>query len=185
MIILGITGTLGAGKGTIVDYLKREKGFTHFSVRSFLLEKIREAGLPENRDSMYELANKLRAKNGPSYVIDQLYLKARESGRNCIIESIRTTGEIESLREKEHFYLLAVDADPEIRYQRILLRHSETDAISRETFMNNEYREMRSTNPGEQNLRKCIEMADFLLTNNGTKEDLDHQVEKILSVIQP
>ena len=27
MIIIGITGTLGAGKGTIVDYLVKEKGF--------------------------------------------------------------------------------------------------------------------------------------------------------------
>ena len=76
MIILGITGTLGAGKGTIVDYLVSEKGFEHFSVRSFLLEEIREQGLPENRDSMYRLANDLRAKFGPSYVVDRLYDRA-------------------------------------------------------------------------------------------------------------
>lgn len=38
MHIIGITGTLGAGKGTIVEYLKDKKGFAHFSVREFLKE---------------------------------------------------------------------------------------------------------------------------------------------------
>ena len=46
MIIIGITGTLGAGKGTIVDYLVKERGFVHYSVRAFITEEIekREIG---------------------------------------------------------------------------------------------------------------------------------------------
>lgn len=183
MIIIGITGTLGAGKGTIVDYLVGEKGFVHYSVRAFLLEKIKERGLPENRDSMYNLANELRAKHGPSYVSDQLYLMALEFGKDCVIESIRTPGEIESLRGKGHFFLLATDADPAVRYRRILLRQSETDLVSWETFSANEKREMSTTDPNKQNLRKCIEMADFVLLNNSTKKDLIRQVDQVLDQV--
>jgi dephospho-CoA kinase len=183
MIIIGITGTLGAGKGTIVDYLIGEKGFVHHSVRAYLLEKIKKQGLPENRDSMFRLANELRASFGPSYVTDQLYNQAMISGKNCVIESIRTPGEIDSLRAKGHFFLLAVDADPEFRYQRILLRQSETDRVSRKTFLENEEREMNTTDPNKQNLRKCIEMANFILLNNGTKKDLIQQVEKVLDQV--
>jgi len=183
MIIIGITGTLGAGKGTIVEYLVGEKGFIHYSVRVYLLEKIREKGLQENRDSMFRLANELRANYGPSYVTDQLYNEAMVSGKNCVIESIRTPGEIDSLRTKGHFFLLAVDADPELRYQRILLRQSETDQVSRETFLENEEREMNTTDPNKQNLRKCIEMADFILLNNGTKKDLILELEKVLDQV--
>jgi dephospho-CoA kinase len=183
MIIIGITGTLGAGKGTIVDYLIGEKGFVHHSVRAYLLEKIRKQGLPENRDSMFRLANELRASFGPSYVTDQLYNQAMISGKNCVIESIRTPGEINSLRAKGHFFLLAVDADPEFRYQRILLRQSETDRVSRKTFLKNEEREMNTTDPNKQNLRKCIEMANFILLNNGTKKDLVQQLEKVLDQV--
>ena len=113
MIIIGITGTLGAGKGTIVEYLEERKGFTHFSVRAYLLEEIRRLGLPENRDSMVLVANELRSIHGPSYVTDQLYFKAAQIGKNCIIESIRTPGEVLSLRAKGNFYLFAVDALPE------------------------------------------------------------------------
>ncbi len=184
MIIIGITGTLGAGKGTIVEYLVGEKGFVHYSVRAYLLEKIKEQGLPENRDSMVRLANELRAGNGPSYVTDQLYKQALVSGKNCVIESIRTPGEIESLRAKGHFFLLAVDAHPELRYQRILLRQSETDQVTWKTFLENEEREMSTTDPNKQNLKKSIEMADFILLNNGTKNDLIKQVEKVLDQIR-
>lgn len=183
MIIIGITGTLGAGKGTIVEYLIAQKGFVHYSVRAFLLQKIKESGLPENRDTMFRIANELRAANGPSYVTDQLYEQARAEGKNCVIESIRTPGEIDSLRAKGSFFLLAVDADPQMRYQRILLRQSETDKISEPTFRENEEREMNTTDPNRQNLRRCIEMADFVLLNNGTKKDLVRQLESILDQV--
>ncbi len=178
MIIIGITGTLGAGKGTIVEYFVEEKGFVHYSVRGLLKEKLVEMGETVNRDSLTHLANKLRAGNSPSYLIELLYDKASENGKNCIIESIRTPGEIELLRKKPDFYLLAVDADPKVRYERIVLRNSETDNISFETFLENEKREMQSNDPNKQNLSACIKQADYVINNNGSLEQLKKQVEE-------
>ncbi len=183
MLIIGITGTLGAGKGTVVEYLTKERGFDHYSVRAYLLEEIKRRGMAENRDSMYNLANELRAQYGPSYVTDQLYLKAAESGNNCIIESIRTPGEIISLREKGNFFLFAVDADPQLRYKRIVERQSETDRISLATFIENENREMNTSDPNRQNLKACIQEADFVFNNDGTREELFSAVEKALPVV--
>ena len=183
MIVIGITGTLGAGKGTIVEYLALTKGFLHFSVRAFLLDEIRVRGLPENRDSMFNLANSFRALHGPAYITDQLFVKASATGRNCIIESIRTPGEILSLKRSSSFSLFAVDAEPRIRYDRIRQRQSETDSITFETFMENEKREMTTDDPNKQNLHECISMADFVFNNNGSKEELFRQVEQALGSI--
>ncbi|MFA6369014.1 MAG: AAA family ATPase, partial [Candidatus Shapirobacteria bacterium] len=110
MIIIGITGTNGAGKGTIVEYLVKNKGFEHFSARAFIVEEIERRGLENNRDNMVMVANDLRAKNSPSFVADELFKRALESRQNCVIESLRTLGEIESLKKKGKFVLLAVDA---------------------------------------------------------------------------
>ncbi|MFH0894508.1 MAG: AAA family ATPase [Bacteroidota bacterium] len=181
MIIIGITGTLGAGKGTIVEYLTEKKGFQHFSVRAFLTEEIERREMPVNRDSMVSVANELRAQFSPGYIAEQLLERAKHSGKNCIIESIRTPGEIESLHRLGDFTLFAVDAKPELRYERIVSRASETDHISYETFLDNEKREMQSTDPNKQNLSKCISMADYIFENNGTMEKLFAEVEKVIS----
>ncbi len=183
MIIIGITGTLGAGKGTVVEYLVEKKGFNHYSVRSYLLKEIKRRGMPENRDSMVTVANELRALHGPSFVTDRLYDEAALVGKDCIIESIRTPGEIDSLRGKGDFFLFAVDADARLRYERIVERSSETDNVSFSTFIENETREMSTADPNKQNLQACIRQADFVLNNDGSKADLFRNVEKVLEKI--
>ncbi len=180
MKVIGITGTIGAGKGTIVEYLTTKKGFLHYSVRDFLVKELKKRNLPVNRDTMTELANTLRKQNSPSFITDSLYNEAKKTGKSAVIESIRTPGEIDSLRKKGDFLLFAVDAEPETRYQRILERKSETDTISWETFLDNEKREMNATDPHKQNLRKCIEQADYVFNNDGSIETLYEDVENVL-----
>ena len=183
MIIIGITGTLGAGKGTIVEYLVKNKAFAHYSVRDFLIREIQKRGLKVNRDQMVIVANELRAAHSPSFIVEELYGEALASGNDCVIESIRTPGEVLALRKKGNFSLLAVDAKAHLRYDRVVLRNSETDRISFETFLANEEREMSSEDPNKQNLGKCIAMADFVLSNNGNFKDLFRQLELVLDKI--
>ena len=178
MKIIGITGTIGAGKGTIVDYLINHYGFKHYSVRGYLIKEAQKQNLPLNRDTYVQLANQLREIHSPSFIIDELYKEAAKNGVNAIIESIRTPGEIASLRTKADFTLWAVDAKPQIRYQRIFARQSETDHISFETFLANEKREMNSDDPTKQNLAECIRQADLLFENNENIETLYRKIEK-------
>lgn len=183
MITIGITGTLGAGKGTIVDYLIEKKGYVHYSVRAYLTEEIKRRGLEVNRDTMTMVGNDLRATHSPSYIVEQLYEKAQASGKNCIIESVRTPGEVAALRGKPNFYLFAIDADPKVRYERIVIRGSETDHVSFETFIANEQREMTSDDPNKQNLKVCIDQADYCFDNGGSIEELRNKVEVVLQQI--
>lgn len=181
-MIIGITGTLGAGKGTIVEYLLK-RDFKHYSVRAFLTEEILKRGLEVSRENMVSIGNDLRANFGPGHIIEELYRKAMVAGGNAVIESIRCPGEVEALRKKDKFVLFAVDADIEARYSRIWKRASVTDRISFEEFIAAEQREMESSDPYKQNLRKCIDMADHKFKNDWTIEELHGKVGAVLGKV--
>ncbi len=184
MKIIGITGTLGAGKGTIVDYLTKHHRFQHFSVREYLTKIIKAKGGEVNRDSLVATANELRAQNTPSFIAEELYRIAKESGVDCIIESIRTVGEVNSLHSRGNFTLFAVDADQRLRYERIVERASETDRISYDVFAANEQREMTNTDPNKQNLSACMQLADYKFINNGSFDLLYRQIDEVLEKIK-
>ena len=180
-MIIGITGTIGAGKGTVVDYLVTRKGFKHYSARDFIVAEVKKRGLPVNRDTITPVANDLRKQHGPGYIIESLYRQAEAASGDAVIESIRTPGEIELLKKQGGFYLFAVDADPAVRYERVKNRGQVTDNVSFETFKQQEEREMRSTDPTKQNISACVAQADHVFVNNGTVEELHRQVEEVVT----
>lgn len=184
-IIIGITGTLGAGKGAIVDYLKT-KGFAHYSVRAFLIEEINRRQMSITLESMIKVANDLRAQYGSSYIVEELYKKAlNSSNNNVIIESIRSTGEVEGLKKLGTCYLISVDAPLQTRYQRVIARNSDNaDILSFEEFVEKENVQMNNTDQNKGNIAKCMEMADYKIINEGTLEELHAQIEKILEKIK-
>lgn len=178
-MIIGITGTLGAGKGAVVSYLVRTKGFTHYSARSYFAVQMEKQGItPINRDTMVEFANSLREQNGPRHIFDTLYKEAEASGNPSVIESIRTVGEAEALKERGGV-LLAIDADEHMRYTRICGRGSTHDKVTFEEFQTQEAREMYSDDPNKQNISAVMRMADVTIENNGTLGELHASIEKV------
>lgn len=182
MYIIGITGTIGAGKGAVVEYLIG-KGFMHFSARELILGEVRRRGLEITRINTTDVANDLRRVHGSSYIIEALFREAQKSGNNCIIESVRAIGELDFLRKQDNFILFAVDADPKLRHKRVLERKSELDRVSFERFLADEKREMFSKNSNEGSLVDCIRRADYVFENNGTKEELYGKIEEVLKKV--
>lgn len=179
-MIIGITGTIGSGKDTLMELLKNEYGFKHYSVRQYLTERLEEDGLELNRTNMTHLANSLREENHPAYIIEQLFLKAKNEGGNAVIESIRTPGEVEFLKEHADFHLFAVDADPNLRYERVQERKSVTDRVDFNTFMAEEQREMSNDEPHMQNIAACVRLASENFRNNASIDMFYKKVRKTL-----
>ena len=83
----------------------------------------------------------------------------------------------------DNFILLAVDAEQSLRYQRVFARNSETDAIGYEKFKSDEEREMKSSNPNNQNLADCIALADYTIFNNDGLTELHEAIDRIIEKI--
>ena len=181
MRIVGITGTVWAGKWTVVDYMVATMWFVHFSVRDYLEQELDKLWLPHDRDNMSMLADNLRKEHGLSYVIDQVFQQASALGKDSIVESIRCVGEIDKLRKYPDFFLLGVDADQKVRYERVVKRWSSTDHISYDEFVEQENREIHTKNPYEKNLVVCLQLADAVIVNDGTPQQLYLEVERIFA----
>lgn len=177
-MIIGVTGTNGAGKGTVVDYLVT-KGFAHYSARAFIVSEIERRGLPADRSSMREVANDLRKAHGPSFVIESLYAQAALAGGDAVLESIRALGEAEFLKGKGAL-LFAVDADRHLRYERIVLRGSATDKIDFSTWVEQEEREWHNTAAYDMDVPGVMKVADYTFMNEGTLDELHTQIDAAL-----
>jgi dephospho-CoA kinase len=180
-MIIGITGTLGAGKGTVVEYLKT-KGFKHFAVSdTFLAEEAIRRGFEPTRVARRDIANEYRAK-GPTKLMEAVFEMAKgsiDAGENVIIEPQHTAGEVAFIQSKGGIEF-AVDADLPTRYARIVKRGSAKDDISFEQFADEQKKEMASADPNKNNLGAAIARADYHFTNNGTQEELFSQVKEAL-----
>ncbi len=174
-MIFGITGTNGAGKGTVVKYFV-SKGFKHYSARGFIIEEIKRRELPIDRSSMRTIANDLRKKYKPNYIVEQLFMQAKEAGGDAVIESIRNIKEAEFLKS-QRAALLSVDADRQVRYSRIVARAGETDRVDFDTWIMQEEREWNNTDAYDMNVPKVMSMADVTIMNSGTIGELYDQIE--------
>lgn len=175
-MIIGIAGSFGAGKGAVVEYLVTKKGFTHYSASKFITEEIVRRGMPVDRDSMIVVANDLRAKNGPSYIIESLYAEAQAAGGNAVIESLRAVAEVRKIKELGG-RVIGVDARPELRYERSVKRGTLKDNVSYEKWLEQERQETNPDDPTKQDIFGALKEADIVIENNGTFQDLDKEIE--------
>ena len=181
-MIIGITGTNGAGKGTVVEYLVQKKGFAGYSVRTAITEEIIRRGLEVTRPNLNEVATDLREIHGPGYFSELFIKRAKDEDiENIVIESIRNPLEAEALKTQGGI-IFVVDADRKVRYERITERASETDKVSFEEFCAQEDREMNSedpTNPAKMSINAVIKVADYKIENNRTLEELHAQIDAL------
>ena len=181
-MLIGITGTNGAGKGIAVNYLV-QKGFTHYSVREEIVAEMEKKGLPHNRTNMNEVGTELRSLHGADYFARIFIERAHHEGiTDVVIESIRTPYEAMTIK-KTGGKILAIDADVQLRYERIVARDSATDRVTFEEFQKQEAREMNSEdmdNPAKIDINAVLTQADVIIMNEGTLEDFHQHLDKVL-----
>src|SRR3989338_1790589 len=143
-MIIGLTGTFAAGKGTVAEYLIG-KGFQYYSLSDELRLLLREKGINPTRDNLIKAGNALRAKHGNGFLAELVIkrLRGAPSVQSSIVDSVRNPGEIAVLKELKDFFLVVVDAPVDIRYERAKKRNSPRDPKTFSEFLVQEKREMK------------------------------------------
>lgn len=182
-MLLGITGTDGAGKGVVVDYLVQQKGFVHYSARAMLRAALERQGRAATRHNLRLMGNELRSAHGNDYLV-RYYLTQYQADQpaHAIIESIRAVAEVETLKSNGGV-LLAIDADQHLRYERIQARKSSSDQIPFTEFVEHEALEMNDPDPHGMQKAQVIAAADYTILNNGSLAELQAQIDAALTTL--
>lgn len=178
-MIIGLTGTFGAGKDEAARYFE-SLGFEHFSTADILREEATKRGLAIDRDSLRKLKNVLKDEKGDDYLAKEAFGRIK-SGK-AIISAIRSIGEVDYLKSLSDFYLVFVDAPIDIRYERIKDRkRAGEEELSLEKFRETE--EMEMSGRSSQRLDYSRDNADYIVINGTTKENFYTQLDEVLTKI--
>lgn len=181
-MIIGIAGTIGAGKGTVVEYLK-SKGFAHFSSSDVLRRILTERGQEHSRLNMSNLANELMsAYSGGVLHFSNEYAIA-DGEANYILEALHRVSEGEYIKKIDGV-ILGIDADVEVRYERAIARKEGLkDEVTFEQFLQDSEREDEGKTGSGPNIKAVIKMADYTIMNNGTIDELHKALDEFLQKI--
>lgn len=180
-MIIGLTGRNGSGKGTIADILKG-RGYLYFSLSDMIREEIRHTGHDVTRERMIAMGRKLRQEGGAGVLADKV-LNFLLPNKDYIIDSIRNPGEVHSLKKHKDFFLLSIEADQKVRFERCAIRARENDPMTLEEFIRLEEIELSSQNEASQQLIATEKLADAVVQNDETVVELERNLDLALQCL--
>jgi cytidylate kinase len=187
MKILGISGTDGSGKDSLAEMLVERHGWQYISVTDILREEAKKRGMSLQRSILREISAEWRREKGLWVLVDkalEVYKKNQRKYKGLVMASLRNPGEADRLHELGG-QLIWVDADPEIRYNRITSRKRGTeDEVTFEEFLAEEKAQSRhSGDEATLNLSAVKAKADIHLENNGNSiEAFKKEAEQALGL---
>jgi len=179
-------GRWKAGKTTVAKFFE-EKGFCRVSCSEPLIDLLTHnvsdyswiPELPEKaeptRERLIELGKYLKDRYGGDVLI-RLAIDKKRNCRNIVIDGVRSREEIEAIKRLGG-KVIYVEARPEIRFERLMRRKAEKDKGIK-TF-----EDFRAVDEAEERLyhtSKLKDLADYVIVNEGTLEELREKVERII-----
>lgn len=177
-MILGLSGKNAAGKGEVSRFL-RDKGFYYYSLSDVLRDALQARNVEVTRENLVSLGRELRRDHGDGYLAEQI-LGRLEPDRNYVVDSFRHPAEVEVFRRLPNFHFLWVEADPEVRFERIRERGRESDPHTFEEFKELEEREASNPESHGQQVDACEPLADFRIENQEGLSELRSKVSALL-----
>ncbi|MEK9166037.1 MAG: AAA family ATPase [Patescibacteria group bacterium] len=179
-IIFGIAGEMGSGKTLIAKYLQKKYQAKLFSFSGMLRDILKRLYLPETRENLQTLSTVLRQNFSEDLMSKVIAYDIERSQSSVIVaEAIRRPSDIVYLKKLPNFYLMAVQADFKLRYQRLTMRCENPDDQTK--TLDKFQKELQQES--EQKIKEVAKQADFVIDNNGSIENLYKQIDIIMQKI--
>lgn len=185
-MLIGVVGLNGSGKDTLAKYLVSQYGFSHVDIGQEIRDELKRLGRDFlDRNEMVSLGNEMRHIYGADYWAKRA-IESMDS-KDMVITSIRNPSEA-MVVENYGGVLVEIFAERRTRFDRTVHRvksgnNAHGDIQSFEEFTAREERELKSADPANQQLLKCIAMAKHRIGNDGSEEQFYAGIDALLAKI--
>ncbi len=183
-IAIGLTGLAGSGKSTVAKYLKEKYEYEFLvlsdvlkaeaAVRGLLLGKSME----EQKLALSKLGDEWRKETGKEEIVAEKLIEIIKQRKlqKVVIDGFRSPAEVELFKKNfEKFYLIYISTDFEMRFNRRLM---DDPAAEKGQMLERDRGDIE-----KKGLQNVIDTADFILDNNGTLKDLQHNIDVIVGAL--
>ncbi|MCL5102065.1 MAG: AAA family ATPase [Candidatus Marsarchaeota archaeon] len=177
-MIICITGMPGAGKSLVGETLAK-KGFKEVEMSACVKEKMAEAGIEINKDSIRDFSLNARKEYGNDIVAKWTIEKIHKlPHKDILIVGLRSADEAKYFKSLESVSIIAVIAPKMMRFERLKERQRADDPANYSDF------EKREEKEKQFGISSALEHANFTIRNSGTVEELEKKVLKVLEELK-
>ena len=180
-LILGFTGKLASGKAVCQKYISEKYNAGNAKFSTSLRDILNRLYLPISRENMQNISLDLRNRFGSDILARVIAEDVKnDQHKIVIVDGVRRLEDVSSLRELPNFFLISIEAEPELRYERMKARNENVGDAEKsyEDFIEDGQRE------AELQIPEVMASAHFHLDNNGDLPALYAQIDKIIKEIQ-
>ncbi len=172
---------MAGGKETVKKYLEKNHQAKSCRFSSIMRDILNRLYLENTRDNMQKLSSTLREVYGEDILAKSIKREVEDLKANMIIvDGVRRQADIKYLKELKNFYLIAIEANSKIRYER-LKKRAENPGDKQKTyqdFLNDHQKE------ADREITSVMKKADYVIDNNVSLKELYNQIDKIIEKIQ-
>ena len=176
-LILGITGEMVSGKGTVAKHVvDAYQGASHrFS--TILRDILDRVYVEQSRENLQNLSATLRKTFGEDVLAKSITHDVENDLHDIVvIDGIRRLPDIKYLKELPHFKLVYIEADMRVKYERLVKRGENSDDNTK-TF---EDFQKDHDGEAETQIRDLKNYANHTIENNESFSDLYKQIDEII-----
>jgi len=177
--IIGLVGQIASGKGTVAEYLEKNCHASTYRFSTILRDVLDRLHTEKTRKNLQDISTVLRQKFGEDLLAKVMAEDVKkDSGDLIVVDGIRRMADIKYLKKLENFILISIEADPRIRYNR-LIKRSENHGDNKKTFddfLNDQKKEADAEIP------IVIQNAHAKINNDGDFENLYKQIKQLINL---
>ena len=182
--ILAIVGMSGAGKSVAVDYLT-DQGYPKVYFGGMIYKEMEKRGIPRTEDGESEkkFREQIREEEGKDWVVNQVIAETKDliaaGQKRIVLDGVYSWTEYKILKREfpKCLTFLAIVVNKHLRYERVAKRPGRSfDAKAIRERDRSEIENLEKGGP--------IVAADYYILNNGTIEDMQNDLKKLLKEIE-